>query len=126
MFDLSNNNHTSSTDFSVLNLDRVVFIGRTFSEYMWMFNLDPSHLKSLKILDCPSGASSFVAEATNDYNIDTVVGCDLLYGDDNIDDLERKGKRDLQYMVDRLSEVPQFYNWNIYTNYQDLYDARDE
>ena len=126
MFDLTNSKRISSNDFSVLNLDRVVFIGRTFSEYMWMFNLDPSYLKSLKILDCPSGASSFVAEATNDYGIDTVVGCDLLYSDDNIDDLERKGKKDLQYMVDRLSEVPQFYNWNIYTSYQDLYNARNK
>jgi hypothetical protein len=44
----------------ILNLDRVVFIGRTFSEYMRMLNPDPSQLKSIKILDCPSGASSFV------------------------------------------------------------------
>ena len=29
------------------NLDRVVFIGRTFSEYMGTFNLEPSQLKGL-------------------------------------------------------------------------------
>ena len=45
-----------SKPIHTLNLDRVVFIGRTFSEYMRMFNLEPSQLKGLKILDCPSGA----------------------------------------------------------------------
>lgn len=64
-----------------LNLDRVVFIGRTFSEYMRMFNLEPSQLFGLKILDCPSGASSFVAEAYNEYKIKKVIGCDVLYDD---------------------------------------------
>ena len=62
-----------------LNLDRVIFIGRTFSEYMRMFNLEPSQLLGLKILDCPLGASSFVAEAYNEYNIKKVIGCDVLY-----------------------------------------------
>jgi hypothetical protein len=50
-------------DPSVLNLDRVVFIGRTFSEYMAMFDLHPSQLKGLRVLDCHSGTSSFIAEA---------------------------------------------------------------
>jgi hypothetical protein len=42
-----------SKPIHTLNLDRVVFIGRTFSEYMRMFNLEPSQLKGLKILGCP-------------------------------------------------------------------------
>jgi hypothetical protein len=40
-----------STPTHTLNLDRVVFIGRTFSEYMRTFNLEPSQLKGLKIPD---------------------------------------------------------------------------
>jgi 2-polyprenyl-3-methyl-5-hydroxy-6-metoxy-1,4-benzoquinol methylase len=94
-----------------LNLDRVVFIGRTFSEYMRMFNLEPSQLSGLKILDCPSGASSSVAEAYSEYNIKKVIGCDVLYDDGHEDalttiiTLEKRGKNDLDHMIDRLSGV---------------------
>jgi hypothetical protein len=55
-----------STPTHTLNLDTVVFIGRIFSEYMGIFNLEPSQLKGLKILDCPSCVSSFVDEAYNE------------------------------------------------------------
>ena len=61
------NNKSIADERSVINLDRVVFIGRSLSEYIWMFNLDLSNFKDLKILDCPSGASSFVAEASDEY-----------------------------------------------------------
>jgi hypothetical protein len=82
MSNLPPNNKSISGVSDVLNLDGVVFIGRTFLEYMRMFNLDTSQL-GLKILDCPSGASSFVAEASSEHQVGTAVGCDLLYG--NID-----------------------------------------
>jgi hypothetical protein len=40
---------------------------------------DINHLKRYnRILDCPSGASSFVEEANNRYGINT-VGCDPLF-----------------------------------------------
>src|SRR4051812_38937222 len=58
--DLPPSNKSISSVSDILNLDMVVFIGRTFSEYTRMLNLDPSQLKSIKILDCPSGASSSV------------------------------------------------------------------
>jgi hypothetical protein len=112
-------------DPSVLNLDRVVFIGRTFSEYMAMFNLHPFQLKGLRILDCPSGASSFVAEAlSSQYHIKEIIGCDLLYKEDNVDELKNLGKKDLDYMIKQLSRVPDFYEWNIYSSIKDLYEAR--
>ncbi len=38
---------------SKLELDNVIFIGRTFEEYTAMFGLNPSELAGLKILDCP-------------------------------------------------------------------------
>jgi len=37
------------------------------------------HIKDMRILDFPSGLSSFVAEVYNDYTIDNVVECNLLY-----------------------------------------------
>ena len=60
MPDLPPNNKSISSVSDILNLDMVVFICRTFSEYMKMSNLDPSQLKSIKIVDCTSGASSSV------------------------------------------------------------------
>jgi SAM-dependent methyltransferase len=124
MADRPTNNKSASDEHTVLNLDRVVFIGRTFAEYMWMFNLDPSQLRDLKILDCPSGASSFVAEASGEHHVGTAVGCDLLYGNNNLKSLEKRGKKDLEYMLERLSLVPDFYDWNMYTSVEDLGRAR--
>ena len=37
-----------------LDINRVVFIGRTFDEYMKMFNLSLESLKNKKVLDCPA------------------------------------------------------------------------
>ena len=39
-----------------LNLDNIVLIGRSFNEYMKIFDLDLDYLKDKKILDCPAGA----------------------------------------------------------------------
>lgn len=44
-----------------LDLERIVFIGRTFEEYMDMFSLSTEELKGKTILDCPAGACSFTA-----------------------------------------------------------------
>ena len=49
-----------------LELDRVAFYGRTLSEYQLFFNLTIEDLEKYdKIIDCPTGASSFVAEINN-------------------------------------------------------------
>lgn len=113
-------------DPSVLNLDRVVFIGRTFSEYMAMFNLHPFQLKGLRVLDCPSGTSSFVAEASSSqYQLKEVIGCDLLYEEDDVDILRNRGKEDLDYMIKQLAQVPDLYDWKIYSSISDLYEARN-
>lgn len=37
-----------------LNLDRVIFIGRTYEEYMRMFDLRIEDLTGKRILDCPA------------------------------------------------------------------------
>ena len=110
------NNKNIADERSILNLDRVVFIGRSFSEYMWMFNLDGYSFKNLEILDCPSGASSFVAEVSAKYEVKKAVGCDLMYDDNNVPVLESRGKDDLEYMINRLSQVPEFYSCLLYTS----------
>jgi len=117
------NNKSIVDERSVLNLDRVVFIGRSFSEYMWMFDLDLSNFRDLEILDCPSGASSFVAEASSEYKVKKAVGCDLMY-DNSLSVIEKRGRDDLEYMINCLSKVPDFYDWNMYSNIEDLRKAR--
>ena len=90
-----------------------------------MFNLEVSQLKGLRILDCPSGTSSFVAEAFDVHNIKQVVGCDMLYDIDNLNDIEKRGREDINYMVKKLSEVSEFYDWTMYKNPKDLFNARN-
>ena len=84
-----------------------------------MFNLVLSELESLKILDCPSGASSFVAEAFNDYDIKKVVGCDILY-EDNVKALEKRGMEDIRYTMERMSHAYNLYNWDFYKSIDGL------
>jgi hypothetical protein len=63
--------------------DRIAFYGRIPEEYLLMFGI--RGVTSLKryntILDCPSGASSFVAEA-NSKNETQAIGCNCLFDKD--------------------------------------------
>ena len=60
-----------------LDLERIVFIGRTFEEYLNMFSLSIEELIGKKILDCPAGACSFTAVG-NKSGLD-VTACDIAY-----------------------------------------------
>ncbi|MCK9372809.1 MAG: hypothetical protein M0P91_06400 [Sulfuricurvum sp.] len=46
-----------------LQLDDFLITGRTFEEYAAFFDLDAASMENMRVLDCQSGASSFVAEA---------------------------------------------------------------
>lgn len=104
-------------------LERVAFYGRTMSEYLIMFGLDD--VTSLKkynaILDCPSGASSFVAEAAK-YGINA-VGCDPLF-DKHLRILHEQGDKDIEYVVQRVSQKPDLYNWEFYSSVDKLKELR--
>ncbi len=56
----------------------VLFLGRDFSEYRDMFNLDQAELRGKRILDCAAGPSSFACEM-NLSGFD-VTACDPIYG----------------------------------------------
>jgi hypothetical protein len=96
---MSNGNFGNTNRFQ---LDRVAFYGRTLLEYLRMFRIDHiDHLKRYnRILDCPSGASSFVAEANNRYEINA-VGCDPLF-DEDVRILQKQGEEDIEYVVNRV------------------------
>jgi len=80
-----------------------------------MFRIEHiDHLKRYnRILDCPSGASSFVAEANNRYGINT-IGCDPLF-DRHSRILQKQGEEDIEYVVNRVSLAPELYNWDFYS-----------
>jgi hypothetical protein len=59
---------------------RVMFFGRNFDEYSQMFNLDLEQMKGKRILDCPSGPASFIAQA-HKHGI-AATGCDPQYEHD--------------------------------------------
>lgn len=94
-----------------LQLDRVAFYGRTLSEYLRIFDINLSSLKGCKILDCPAGPCSFVAEATQQGI--HAVGCDPLYGD-NLKVLVKHGEADIAHVIERTALVPHLYNWDFY------------
>jgi hypothetical protein len=116
-----NNSFGNRTQFQ---LERVAFYGRTLSEYLKMFHIDEiDHLKRYnRILDCPSGASSFVAEASNKFGVNT-VGCDPLFGNDSRI-LQKQGEEDIDYVVKRVSLAPNLYNWNFYSSIDELRNYR--
>lgn len=60
-----------------LILDDFLITGRTFEEYVTFFDLDATAMKNMRVLDCPSGASSFIAEAKA--RGIKAQGCDILY-----------------------------------------------
>jgi SAM-dependent methyltransferase len=62
---------------SNLKLDDILITGRTYEEYKAFFNLDEKELIGKKVLDCPSGASSFIKTA-NEKGI-KAKGADIIY-----------------------------------------------
>lgn len=76
-----------------LQLDDFLVTGRRFDEYAAFFNLNTTDLIDKKILDCPSGASSFVAEARSEGL--NVKGCDILYQFE-IDKIYARGKESIE------------------------------
>lgn len=63
-----------------LEPDRVVFYGRTLFKYLKFFDLDLSLWKECTILDCPQGASSFVAEASRGFTqLDATLYLAMIY-----------------------------------------------
>ncbi|MBN2722170.1 MAG: hypothetical protein JXQ77_05075 [Campylobacterales bacterium] len=76
-----------------LQLDDFLITGRTFEEYAAFFDLDAASMKNTRVLDCPSGASSFIAEAKK-IGI-AAQGCDILYRY-NADKLRLQGEKSIE------------------------------
>ena len=65
---------------SPFKIEGPIFIGRSWAEYLKMFDLDLEKLNNKKILDCAAGASSFT-DFLSKNGIDASA-VDLLYDKD--------------------------------------------
>lgn len=100
-----------------LNLKNNVLVGRNFEEYYKMFDLKSLDLDREFILDVASGVSSFCAEASNKgYR---VVASDRIYGFTS-ENLENKCKRDLDFVIEQLSNVIDLYKWEVFKDVNEL------
>ncbi|OKP95580.1 SAM-dependent methyltransferase [Paenibacillus sp. P46E] len=104
-----------------LDLERIVFIGRTFEEYLRMFDLQREELMGRSILDCPAGACSFTAGA-NKLGAASVAA-DIAY-DYSAEVLRDKGLRDIDHTVQQLSKVKDSFVWEEFASVQELQQAR--
>ncbi|KKI90419.1 SAM-dependent methyltransferase [Bacillus sp. SA1-12] len=108
---------------AILELERIIFIGRTFEEYMKMFLLSKEELTGKKILDCPAGACSFTAVG-NKLGFD-VTACDIAYFHSR-EDLKMKGLQDINYAMEHMEEAKDNYIWNYFQDLQDLKKHRQD
>ncbi|MFC0470693.1 SAM-dependent methyltransferase [Halalkalibacter kiskunsagensis] len=100
-----------------LELERIIFIGRTFEEYLDMFSLTVQELKEKKILDCPAGACSFTAMG-NKLGMD-VTACDIAYYH-SIDNLEKKGIQDIEHAMEQMKNVKHKFVWDYFKDIENL------
>jgi hypothetical protein len=106
-----------------LDIDRIAFFGRTYSEYLSMFGLNEQLLRQGAILDCPAGASSFAAEA-HQLGLD-VTACDILYNH-SVDELIEKCKKDIQHVFEKFDEASHLYVWKYYKNKDEVIALRNK
>ncbi len=120
-----NRNISSTNNFqrntSIKRVEGPIFIGRTWSEYLKMFNITKEDLINGKILDCAAGSSSFTAEMSKrGYN---VMALDILY-DMDPDILSDKYREHMEVLIEGLASVDSFV-WNFFSDIEDLKEKRN-
>lgn len=104
-----------------LDLERIVFIGRTFEEYLNIFSLSVEELQGKKILDCPAGACSFTAVG-NKSGLD-VTACDIAYYHSG-EDLKNKGLQDIEHAMEHMQKAQNNYKWDYFKDIECLRSHR--
>ena len=84
---------------ALFTLESMQFFGRMASDYEAMFGVRVGDLKGLRVLDCPSGPGSFVAEATA--RGVHVIGVDPLY-EQPLETLVERGSSDVAYTIAQM------------------------
>jgi hypothetical protein len=105
-----------------LELDNILITGRTFEEYTAFFDLDTPSLKAKKVLDCPSGASSFIAQA-KEHGIEA-QGSDILYRLP-IDAIKKQGLKSIEKIYEDTAWMNDF-NFEFYGSIEQHRGYREE
>ena len=95
-----------------LELKDILITGRTYEEYMAFFDLDEKKLIGKKVLDCPSGASSFIKTA-NEKGI-KAKGADIIY-QFNIDEIKEQALKTMEQIYTDTSWMHGFC-FDFYTS----------
>ena len=96
---------------SLFTLEAMQFFGRVASDYEAMFAIKLPALRGLRVLDCPSGPGSFVAEA-NGQGVH-VVGVDPLY-ELPLEQLVQRGSADVAHTIEQMqANARQFADINL-------------
>ena len=90
---------TAERPETLFTLDSMQFFGRVASDYEAMFAVRLDDLAGRRVLDCPSGPGSFVAEA-NARGVQ-VIGVDPLY-EQPLETLVERGSSDVAYTIERM------------------------
>ncbi|WP_345789278.1 SAM-dependent methyltransferase [Paenibacillus amylolyticus] len=106
---------------SGLELSQIVFIGRTFEEYMSMFDLTTDELAGQNILDCPGGACSFSSRARK--HGAHSVAADIAYQYD-MNELGTKGFQDIEHTMKQIHAVQGKYVWDEFGTIEGLREER--
>jgi hypothetical protein len=104
-----------------LDLEHIVFIGRTFEEYFDMFSLTEEELQGKRILDCPAGACSFTAIG-NKLGLD-ITACDIAYYHP-YEDLKNKGIEDIEHTMEHMQKAKNNYKWDYFKDVDGLRNHR--
>ncbi|MNJ43075.1 hypothetical protein D3C77_380640 [compost metagenome] len=105
-----------------LELSRVIFVGRTYEEYVKMFDLTDEELKNYTILDAPAGACSFTAIASQlGYR---VTAADIAYFH-SVEQLYQKGMEDIEHAIEGISKVKEKYKWDYFNSIDELEKQRN-
>ncbi|ULT59477.1 class I SAM-dependent methyltransferase [Neobacillus drentensis] len=100
-----------------LDLERIIFIGRTFEEYLDMFSLSVAELKGKRILDCPAGACSFTAVG-NALGLN-ITAADIAYYHSN-EDLYVKGIQDVEHAMEQMEIAKTNFIWDYFNDIEGL------
>ncbi len=112
-----------SKEETSLDLSRIVFIGRTFQEYLSMFNLTEQELIGRRILDCPAGACSFTAVAST-LGAD-VTATDIAYYYP-FEQLAEKGVADIEHTMLHMEKAQSNYVWDYFQSVAGLKAHRSQ
>ena len=104
-----------------LHLERVVFYGRSLAEYKLFFNLDLPGLKGKSVLDCPSGAASFAAEAAP-LGI-RVTAIDPFF-ENPVEKLRAIGEADIAHVMEEVEKVRQVYTSTYFNSVEHMRSTR--